>query len=461
MGSCFYFEGSLGAPAWAQEDGATQRVLVGTLSGAKTQSARGWIVEGLSADSRFEVLPEDQSAIESDASQSQIAEIALAHQADAVILGRSRFHSKKGWGAALSIYDGRDGSLIETTDVPGGSFEEYEAALVGGAAYFSIIEKAQGIPEEATGGDLEASPSEEEVAPTEEEPVATVEDKPGRPSPLDMTFGIRFYGRSLRYTGTMPSPFPRPADYNLDVGPMPLVHLNWYPAAHFTGSWVAHLAITGGYERGVGTTVAYSDPATLTQQEFGQVHQLWWAGLRGRIPVKMFTFGIEGTFGQHTFGLAQRDATVDPGTIYPNITYSIVELAADGEVTVGKVKLGGKAGFILPLGFGDLKSEDWFSETKGIGVQYRGHVGFSVLPALDILAGIEGRTYALNFNPVPVLDSDDQPRAKEKVAGGATDQYVSAFFALRVLIPEKKAQAGPASAEGGDEASDDGFGGFD
>lgn len=438
------------------------KVLVGNLSGAKTTSARGWIIAGLQQDGRFEVVGGDEGAgIKTGASSSAIAEAALGLEADAVILGRSSF-GNKGWNAELEIYDGKDGSLIEKVPVPGGSFEKYEAALTAGEAYFAVVEKAEGFPPPAAEPAPEPEPEidlEEEVAVE-----ATVVDKGDfQPSPLDVMVGMRLYSRSFRYTDSLaqlsPGTFEPLPDYNLEAGPLPFIQAHWYPAAHFSTGILAHLGLTLGYERGIATTVKYirpseADPAVTEEVIFNQTHQLWYVGGRARIPVAMFTFGVGVNYGNHAFALKE-SGDGSPTGLFPNVSYNQIEAGADAEVKMGSVLLGAYGSYLHLLGAGELVQVEWFPGSTGRGVHFGGHVGWAALPALDLLAGVDARAYGFNFNPVDTSQPADRP--VNRVAGGATDRYLSAWFGLRFKIPEKGSASSSAEGDGGGEAS----GGFD
>lgn len=446
IASCFLTSLSIGAyssEASAQEDPSAEpmKVLVGNLSGAKTTSAREWIVAGLSQDPRFEPVGGDGGAgLKTGASESSIGEAALGLEADAVILGRSRF-GNKGWSAELEIYDGKTGALIEKVDIPGGSFQKYEEALTSGEAFFPVILKAEGFPPPAPEVEEEAPVDlgEEEPAPEEEAPP----EEEARPSPLDVSLGARLYGRAFRYTDTLdqlaPGSFDPLIDYNLDAAPMPFLGAHWYPAAHSGGGIASHLGITGGYERGIATKVRYTD-ADNEQITFAQTHQLWYVGARVRIPASIATMGLGANYGSHTFALKDT-ASGSPSGLFPNVNYSFVELGGDVELKIGEILIGAQGAYLLTLGVGEIGSEEWFPNAKAQGVHFGGHVGWAASRAVDLLAGVDARMYGFNFNPVDVNRPDD------RVAGGATDRYVSAWLALRFKIPGSDGAAAAADEE--------------
>lgn len=435
--------------AAAQEEVAEEplKVLVGKLSGAKPTSARKWVVEGLEADPRFTVIGEDDSlSLKTGAGEAKIAETAAKFEADAVILGTSTLGKK--WIATLTIHDGKDGSVIETVKVKENSFGAYEKALIAGEAAFPVIMKTVGFPP-APPVAPEPDVVEEEEEPVEEEPEEE-EASESKPSALDLTAGIRLYSRAFRYTDTLHQlgvPDAEPLiDYNLDAAPMPIGRLRWYPGAHFGGGWTSHIGLNLGFEQGIATKVRYVDDLGV-EQSFSQSHRLIVGGLRGRIPVSIFNFAVLANYSNHSFSLKdQGDGS--PSDLFPNVSYSNVELGGDGEVRIGSIVLGAHASYVLVLSPGDIKSDEWFPNAKASGVDFGGHVGFGLNKSFDILTGVDFRGYGFNFNEI----ADDAP--EDRIAGGATDRYMSVWFGLRYTMPGSEGSDGSTSDEG-DSGDDD------
>jgi hypothetical protein len=313
-------------------------------------------------------------------------------------------------------------------------------------------------PMDEAGSD--AADESEATAPSSDEAAvesASAQQK-GHPSPLDVSLGLKLYSRAFRYTDTLAQQGVLGAepltDYNLDFAPMPGIKAHWYPFASSSDGFVSHLGLTAGFEMGVGTSVNYQDPVTLQTAVFSQSHLLYYAGFRGRIPIKVFTLGINANFGQHSFKLSSKEGNIDPETIFPNVTYTFVEAGVDGEFRIGRVMLGGEVGAIIPLSTGNISSDAWFPQASAFGVHTDGHVGFELSPKFDLLGGIDARMYGFNFNPI----APDAP--PNKIAGGATDHYISVYLALRFRLPEV---AGGASSGGSEKEveSDGGFDSFD
>jgi hypothetical protein len=295
-----------------------------------------------------------------------------------------------------------------------------------------------------------------------------VNDEAGRPSPLDVTLGIKLASRDFRYTNTLHELYPDGGyeplnEHHLGGSPMPTGRIHWYPGAHFMGGPLAHIGITGLYELGLASKLdtdlcmagqpqdAEGNCSVPLPQQVKQMHQLWYGGLRGRIPVDKVTFGVEAGYGNHSFALESVETGETTGVI-PDVSYTFIEFGGDAEVKWGEFYLGAQGAFSLVLDTGDLGSDAWFPSTDGYGIRFGGHTGWEAHPMLDLIAGIEMRAYGFNFNPVS-LDVPDS-----RVAGGATDRYMSAYFALRFKLPEVapvSAGSTPAPSKGGEDSFDD------
>jgi hypothetical protein len=184
------------------------------------------------------------------------------------------------------------------------------------------------------------------------------------------------------------------------------------------------------------------------ERTLNQSHTLWYGGLRGRIPVSVLTLGIGANYGNHSFNL--KDSS-DLPPLFPNVSYGFVELGADVEAQFGSMLVGAQASYLHLMSAGDLISEEWFGTGTGKGVHFSGHVGWAASKAVHLLAGIDGRAYGFDFNPV----GTDVPA--NRVAGGATDRYLSFWLGVRFRIPEKGG-ASTAATSGGDGGEKSGGG---
>ena len=116
---------------------------------------------------------------------------------------------------------------------------------------------------------------------------------------------------------------------------------------------------------------------------------------------------------------------------------------------IGMMELGAHFGLVKPLGVGEISDDDWFENAKALGLHYGAEFGYQLGRSWQIVAGIDAHSYALDFNPV-------DPATAQRVAGGASDRYLSFYGGLRWYLT--KGEETQASASSSDAESDDDFG---
>lgn len=430
------------------ENGEPLRVHVGKLQGAKPTSARTWLVEGLRDSGQFDLVSPDEPQLETGASESDIASFAKDVQADVVMLGQCRF-GKKGWTATLTVHDGKDGSVVGSHDIDGGSWSDYESELKAGA-FVGLFSQAEGFPPPPPLEEPSPEPPPQPISESVAEESATPVSAAPRPDPLKVEAGIRLYSRAFRYKDSLAQLEVAGAEplesYNLDAGPMPLLHVQWYPGAHFASGVLAQIGLSAGYEMGVGTQVRYLDESG-NEQSFGQSHQLMFGGLRVNVPLPWLTLGVLGHAGHHSFSLSPKSDGATPGELFPNVAYTFVEAGADLEVRVGHVFFGAHGAYLAVLDAGEIATDAWFPNASSYGVHYGASAGVAVSRFFDVLAGVDARLMAFNFNPI----SAEVDPATTPVAGGASDHYLSAYLALRFRLPGENGSRGKAAGAGEQE----------
>lgn len=294
----------------------------------------------------------------------------------------------------------------------------------------------------------EEEPSEESESAETEEKVPEASDS-GRPSPFDARLGLRLYSRSFRYTDTLQEVDPQnvygePSSYNVAYAPMYVGHGDWFPAAHFVGGWPAHIGITGGYELGFGTAVVYQN------RTIPQSHWLWFVGPKIRIPLDTHAVELFSTYGSHNFQISGDDLRRTPDGLvkdrpaYPDVFYQFIDVGLDARLRFDRLRVGAHAQYRIVLDAGQIATKAWYPNASASGVTFGGEVGWKLTEMFDILLGIDSLQYGLNFNPVPV----DAP--KNRVAGGATDRYISVWGGLQFVLPGDEPSA--AAAPSGEKA---------
>jgi hypothetical protein len=211
-----------------------------------------------------------------------------------------------------------------------------------------------------------------------------------------------------------------PYSYSLPAGPTPFVGVGFYPGA-FAGAGIAsQIGLVGRYEKLIGTKTSVDHGPMLST--FGQEYEV---GVRARQPLAEHEVGLMVAYGKHSFHVSDTDPGPTTNAIVPNVDYTFIRLGLDGRLGLGRVSLGAHAGTRLVSNTGPLGTT-WFPSTKTKTVEGGVWGSYELTPLLGVVAGVDYLRYAFNFNPVPTTNA--------VVAGGAVDQYISGYVALRVSI---------------------------
>jgi hypothetical protein len=292
--------------------------------------------------------------------------------------------------------------------------------------------KAAKVSEDAgkndEGGDGKDSGDGDEDAPVVRKKArgnATDEGPSGAPVAVELSAGPRAVHRTFDFNDPL-SDFqpavPRPYSYVLPAAPAPFVEAGIYPMAFMGAGFAAHIGLVGSYERMIGTkSVLQGTTPQVTLNTSGQQFDV---GLRGRIPLGPGEVGVVGTFGKHSFHVTDTDAGPAAGSVLPNIDYTFVRAGVDGRTHFGPVVIGAHVGTRLVTDTGPLKAK-WFPSTKTTSIEAGASVGYRLTSLFEVVGGVDFLRYAFAFSPKvgdPVI------------AGGAVDQYISGWLALRVSI---------------------------
>jgi hypothetical protein len=208
-----------------------------------------------------------------------------------------------------------------------------------------------------------------------------------------------------------------PYSYALGVAPAPFLDLGLYPAAFATRGFAANIGVIASYEKLLATKTESSSSSTLAQQ--------FQVGLRARLPLGDHEAAVSAAYGKQTFHVTDADPTAGTTGTVPNVDYTFVAVGADGRLRLAPVTLGAHVGTRLVMDTGAL-GKVWFSTVKTTSIEAGVSVGYHLTPIFEVVAGADFLRYAFDFNPV-------QPGAGV-IAGGAVDQYISGYLALRVSI---------------------------
>jgi hypothetical protein len=278
------------------------------------------------------------------------------------------------------------------------------------------------MDEDDEGDTKEARKSEDDDSDDESESVVRKKAKRAEPAGeggAAVAFVLDVGSRGVRRTFDFNDPrfYPSttwPGAYRLKAAPVPFIHLGIYPLAFGGAGALANVGIVGRYERMVG--VSTKAAGATTGQELD-------VGLRGRLPLGGGEVGLSATYGQHKFLLQTADLPPGPLVTVPNVTYTFVRADLDGAMFLGPVTLGGHVGTRFVPKTGALGT--WFGTTKTTSIEAGLSAAFRVTPIIEVVAGADYLRYAFAFDP---------PTDNGIVAGGAVDQYISGYLALRVAI---------------------------
>jgi hypothetical protein len=243
------------------------------------------------------------------------------------------------------------------------------------------------------------------------------DDDEGAPVAFELAAGPRIMHRTFDFHDPL-SDYQRtltpPNAYQLPAGPAPFIQGAIYPAAFATRGFAANIGVIGSFEKLVATK-------TNGQSTLGQAFD---AGARVRVPVGGSELGFAAAYGQHVFKLVTNDPGPGAGSV-PNVAYTFVRLGADGRLRLGDLELGAHLGTRLVLSTGAL-GQKWFPNTKTTVLEAGLSAGYRITPLVSVVGGVDLLRYAFDFNPVPPMNP--------VVAGGAVDQYISGWLALRLSI---------------------------
>ena len=243
------------------------------------------------------------------------------------------------------------------------------------------------------------------------------------PIALELSVGPRALHRTFDFNDPLSNHVAgvqQPYAYKLNLAPAPFVDVAFYPAAFATRGLAASFGIVASYEKLVGTKTTDAHGAS-----FDTLGQQFEVGLRGRLPVGEHEVGLTASYGKHTFHATQTDPGPTTGAV-PNVDYTFAGIGADVRLRLSPIEIGAHVGTRLVFDTGAL-GQLWFSTTKTSSIDAGVSLAYKLTPLFSVVGGVDFLRYAFNFNPITSMST--------VVAGGAVDQYISGFLALRVTLP--------------------------
>jgi hypothetical protein len=272
---------------------------------------------------------------------------------------------------------------------------------------------AQALDRESPPGVVASAGPDEQLAEhaDQEEPTSD------RPSPFDLGISARLGTRSFDYTDSLPGLRP----YSLPVNPNAVLHLHWYPAAHFQSGALANLGLDLRGE------MLFSVPSkNELGQRFDTTSHAFGIGLRARIPLGKVELGGIAGFGQHTFSLAD-SRKVDPNV--PDVAYNFIRTGVEADWKfMNPLTLEFRTAFLWGLSLGEIASAAWFPHTTGNGVEAELGLAYAASQMFAFELAFSMERYFMTLNP-EVTDPGVRG-ASMRVAGGALDKYFSSRIGM-------------------------------
>lgn len=269
-----------------------------------------------------------------------------------------------------------------------------------------VAEPEQSAPEEA------ASSSE---SPTEVSGSSRFEPTPSELPAIVTGVGFKGFGRTFGWAAGSSDAL---ASYSLPFAGAVAFEGTWYPGAHFTRGFGAHLGAFLSGEVGIGLASKQDDSRYQTRADRFRF------GARVRVPMGKAVL-LDGVLGYstQTFAIAPQSATTGlPRPNIPSVTYNGPR-AAVGATFQFNERFGADvlAGFMFVYGKGELASSTYFPNTTGLAVDAGLGVTVQVVEALRVRASFDWTGYflATHADATALITST-----------GATDHFIGSTLSL-------------------------------
>ncbi len=370
-------------------------ILVMTFTGPGSARARDRVIDALEG-ANVELVT-SPSATHADLTTSSGRRDAARELGLAGIIGGEVAHHGDDYEASVHLYSGEDG-------------DEEKSAAFEGASADALLEDIDGDLVSELGDDIaDLEPvsrggggSSRAGGSAYRPPTATA-----GAVPLAIFFELGLLNRTWSYNDDLNMALRA---YSLPIGPFVGIRAQWFPAAHFTDSFISNIGVDLRAESAFGLKSTDSQGREYPTSMYGVS-----LGLRLRLPID--THQISAVIGYSTTEF--RIDAIDPETPMPevpDIDYDILRLGAEGRLVFGPLAFELRASYLVLAGTGPLSSTQWFPHNSGGGMEAGATVGFFLLDFLEIRASVDYRRYFFAMKP-EVGDPDN------RIAGGALDEY--------------------------------------
>lgn len=422
---------------------AGARLVLLQFSGRKASVLRDKVADSLERAGHSVVRSKNGSA---DVSSEQIQKLGRRADAVAVVGGRVRRHSMRSWSVFLTVNDSEGGAPLgdeiefKSNWLPGLAKElSDKAAKQIEAALEKVDEPLKAVTQaevwDADSDTLAPSPvksgADDAPAESSSETDATgdnglFEVDPGVLSDREASpsSGLQDEGMvvRLRARGGL---VHRTLDFSDDLynrlrrqqANIWVYHVEGelYPFERPIGE---RLGLIASYESVFSGNVRDTDFSA----NYPVIFQEFFGGVRARHPVGEHVIGFDLTFGRMRAGLEDTTGAAN----IPDMEYTLLRSSLDFSLDFGWMRAVGSAGFRLPLGYGEVSSDEWFPRIGGYGLEASVGVAYPLSKgvSLDLTGGL--RRYLLEMNSEP----EDAINGVAEVAGGAVDLYMAGYFGM-------------------------------
>lgn len=341
-----------------------------------------------------------------------------------------------GTSITLQVLDGADGTPLDTVTLrasvkklPRVMPRPQLAALLFALGSGRAPGKTAAPPEPEAASKPEAPPArkepEKKVAskPAKETtPVTAVketeaeETRPGTWPALRASLGVGGFNRSFSYAG---NPSPALATANQPFSGDIAVDASWFPGAHFTQRFAAHLGLFISGDFGVGMV------SRVRESRFAHAASRLRFGALVRLPLgARFNLLVHAGYSRHE--LTTSKVAVNDGSARPNIPDVLFNGFRGGLglrlALAGSLEVDALGGFVLVAGLAELGSDRFFPQATAFAIDVGGGISVELVEHVRLRGGVEWQRYFVTLNAA---------ENSTFFARSAADQYLTATASLQ------------------------------
>ena len=231
---------------------------------------------------------------------------------------------------------------------------------------------------------------------------------------LRAAVGIGSPFRSLAYSDPLSDDL---GDYRLGGAPMLDVGMVYYPARHVTDGWASWFGLDVAAQLARGSRAATPDGNELESR-----YSAFRLGLRGRVPVGRHA--VSAFSGYSVSKLAVTSVAAEQASPTPSVDYRSLRSGLGTELTLtDRFAIALDAAWLHMLSAGQIGQ--WFPRATASGLELALSASYAISNHLFARVGASYQRTVFDFHAHP---------GDERVAGGATDQFLTASMGMGVNL---------------------------